>query len=112
MNRFNHSETLQQRIYFLKQEQALALDDLQKQLRISYEYLQPANLIKNTFHSVVESPDLKMSLLSTAVGLASGYLSKRLFVGPSHSPVKKLLGFILQYAMTKLVAKETENVVS
>jgi hypothetical protein len=70
------------------------------------------NLIKSTFKEAVESPDLKDNIINTSVGLATGYLSKLLFVNVSHSPIRKLLGIALQFGITQIVAKNPEAVKS
>lgn len=39
--------------------------------------LQPKNLLRNTFSSLVETPELKKILLNTAIGFAVGFLTKK-----------------------------------
>ena len=61
--------------------------------------LQPINLIKNSFKSIISSPDLKDNIIDTSIGLAAGLLSKAIIIGTSHNPIKKLLGTVLQAGM-------------
>lgn len=85
---------------------------LKQQFHLAYESIKPMNLIKSTFKEAVESPELKDNIINTSVGLATGYLSKLLFVNVSHSPVRKLLGIALQFGITQVVAKNPEAVKS
>jgi hypothetical protein len=39
------------------------------------------------------------------IGLAAGYLSKALIIGRSHSPLKNLLGSVIQLGITRIVSK-------
>ena len=79
---------------------------------LAYESVKPINLIKNTFREVAESRDLSDNIISTAAGLTAGYLSKALFVGVSHNPLKRLLGTVLMYGVTNLVARHPDAVKS
>ena len=78
--------------------------------RIAYERVKPINLIKSTFKELVEFQDLSDNIISTAVGLTVGYLSKTLLVGESNSPLKRLLGTVLMYGVTNLIAKHPNAV--
>jgi hypothetical protein len=85
---------------------------LKEQFQLTYESLKPVNLIKSTFQEVVASQDLKDNLLNTSIGLTAGYLSKVLFEGTTHNPVKKLLGSALMFGITNAVAKNPEAIKS
>jgi hypothetical protein len=52
---------------------------------------------------------LKSTLVSNAIGLTTGYLSKKIVLGASHNPVKKILGNVLQFIITNVVAKKTNT---
>jgi len=85
---------------------------LKENFGIAYESIKPINLIKSTLNEIAASQDLKDNFLNTAVGLTAGYLSKTLFVGVSHNPLKRLLGTVLMYGITNLVAKHPETIKS
>ena len=105
-------EQLKQRIAELTIQQAHDGRLLKEQFHASIEALKPANLIKNTFNELKEEPDFKDDLLSAAMGIASGYISKKLVVGNSHNPVKQILGMLLQVAITSLVSKNGDSIKS
>jgi len=62
--------------------------------------------MKEVFVTVEE----KESLLTTTIGIAAGYLVKKIFVGKSKNPGKLLIGNILMFGVTNLVARHPETV--
>ena len=74
--------------------------------------MKPINLIKSTFKEIAASQEIKEDLFNTTVGLTAGYISKVLFEGVSHSPMRKLMGTVLMFGITNVVAKHPETVKS
>ena len=112
MQKISSTTGLREAILQLESRQAEEMKMLKKQFHFVYESIKPVNLIKTAFKEVVESRDLKNNILNTSVGLAAGYISKILFEGTSKGPVKKLLGSILMFGITNIVAKNPEPVKS
>jgi hypothetical protein len=112
MQKINSAAALRDAIAQLEITHAEEGKMLKQQFHLAYESIKPLNLIKSTFKEAVESPDLKDNIINTSVGLATGYLSKLLFVNVSHNPVRKLLGVALQFGITQMVAKNPEAVKS
>jgi hypothetical protein len=83
---------------------------LKQHFNAAYESIQPINIIKSTFNQVASSDELKDNMLNTAVGLAIGYASEKLFENVSHSPWKKLIGTAILFGITNIVAKNPEKV--
>lgn len=94
----------------LEDKQAKEWPILKAEALKTFDGLKPANFIKNSFKEVVASNEIKESLLVSAVGLGAGYASKALIVGNSTHPLKKLLGTLVQLALTKLVTKNPDTV--
>ena len=105
MEKINSAIGLRNAILQLESKQAEEVKTLKEQIHASYESMKPINLIKSTFHQIAESEDLKDNILNTSLGFATGYLSKILFQGASHSPLRKLLGTALMFGVTNVVAK-------
>jgi hypothetical protein len=108
MEKINSTALLKAAIVALETQQNNEGKILKEQYMAAYESIKPVNLIKNTFREVTASPDLKDELFNTSIGLAAGYLSKMLFQGASHSPVRKLFGTVLMFGITNAVAKHPE----
>lgn len=86
-------------------EQAEKLKLLKEQFHLTYESFKPANLIANTLNDIAKSPYLIDNILGTVMGLVTGFYSQRLILNPAGNKLKKLLGVVLQFGVTNLVAQ-------
>jgi len=112
MNRKNKMAALKEEIIFLQDQQTLELILLEEHFRQIAESLKPINLLKSTLKETITAPQLKENAVSTTIGLAAGYLSKLLFINVSRNPLIKILGTVLQFTFTKMVAKNPEGIKS
>jgi len=103
---------LKNAIQILEAEQADRGQLLKEQFHITYESLKPANLFRSTLHDISTSPYLIENIVGTVLGLATGYLSKKLVVGASVNGLRKLFGSILQFGITNYVAQHPEAIKS
>jgi hypothetical protein len=51
-------------------------------------------------------------MLTTAISLAIGFVSKKIIVRNEDGPLKKILGTVLQIGITNLVSKNTDQIKS
>lgn len=112
MDNLDSIEKLKQAIALAEIKQASDKELLKEQFKITYANLSPANLIKNTFNELTHSDEFKEDVLDTAIGIATGYLSKKVIIGNTHNPIKQLFGVVLQMAVTNLVTNHTETIKS
>lgn len=101
---------LQDAIELLEDEQAVKRELLKEQLNITFESLKPLNLIRNAFKDITSLPNLSENVLGSAIGLTSGYLSKKIFIGTSGNIIRKLIGLILQFGITNIVSRHPEAI--
>lgn len=106
----SNSDSLKESILVLERKQELELASIKEQLYVTYESVKPVNIIKNSLKEIISSPGLKGSILNNIVGLASGYFSRKLLLGNSHNPIKKVLGAFLQFAVTNVVTNHSEGI--
>ncbi|HRD06624.1 MAG: hypothetical protein U0V54_12105 [Saprospiraceae bacterium] len=66
--------------------------------------LKPSHFVAATFDELAK-PQIKEKLVSSALTLLAGYLTRKWIVGKSNSPVRKTLGFLMQALVSKLLAK-------
>ena len=111
MKKTNHTVTLKEAIALLKRKQEHELIELKDQYFHTYESLKPVNLIKKAFGHVANSSEFRTNVVSNVIGLATGYLSKKVLIGSTHSPVKRILGTLLQFVITNAVSKRTEKTI-
>lgn len=105
----NATQTLDDRIALLESKKSNEFYLLKEQWQTTYESLKPVNLIKSTFRDVASSPEIKSHLVGNLIGLGTGYLSKKIMFGGTHNPIKKIIGTILQFAVSNFVGNKIET---
>ena len=75
-----------------------------------YESVQPINLIKHTVQGINASRELKGKLMTIAVGLAVGHLTRLIYQRSSKNPLKKLIGAVLQFRVANIITGKPEAV--
>jgi hypothetical protein len=94
----------------IEQEQNRLL--LKEEFKNTFEALRPVNLFKNTFQEITESPDFKNNLIDSIIGIATGFISKKIIVGNTHNPFKQIMGVLLQLTITSMVTKNADAIKS
>jgi len=112
MENIGSSESLKKAIQLLEVAQEAKGKLLGLHFRSTYESLKPTSLIKSTLKDVTSSPYLIENIVVTLLGLASGYVSKKLVVGTSANIFRKLIGSVVQFGITNIVAQHPEAVSS
>ncbi|HKC69771.1 MAG TPA: hypothetical protein VKG26_16145 [Bacteroidia bacterium] len=106
----NETELLNEKIISLENRRVHELTLLKEHLYHMHEELKPVNFIKNTLKEITASPEIKNTLLDNAMGLITGFISKKIIVGSTHNPIKNLLGNILQFAVANMVSKHSDTI--
>ena len=101
---------LKNAIQILEFEQNLKGKILKEQFYLVYENFKPVNLLTGTLKDIVKSPYLIDNILGTAMGLATGYLSKKIFIGASGNKIKKIIGSILQFGITNVITQNSDSI--
>jgi len=112
MQTINNTADLKDAIQLLEVEQAASGQILKEQFYLTYESLKPVNLFKSTLSEAASSPFLLDNIISTVVGLSTGYLSRKIVVGASGNVLRKLIGSVLQLGVTNTVRQNPETVKS
>jgi hypothetical protein len=103
---------LKNAIQSLEAEKAMSEQQLKNQFNQIKENFKPVNLIRNTINELTTEPTLIDKLISTTMGLAGGYLSKKKVVGTSHKLIRKIFGSLMEFGVTTLVAQNPETIKS
>ena len=84
--------------------------ELKQTVRDTLEGLKPANLVKTAFNKVATSPHIQENIVDSTLGMAAGFLSKKILVGRSKNPIKKFLGSVAQYGVTNVVTNHPSGI--
>ena len=113
MENITTSIELKNAIQRLKVEQTIEEQLLKEQFYFTYESLKPINLLRSTIYDITTSPHLIDSILGTATGLATGYLSRKIMmIGASGNLFRKLLGSVMQLGVTNVVSQNPDKIKS
>lgn len=110
MEKIKTTADLKEAILKLEVKQQIELEEMKEKIHLTLESLKPVNLVKNTLKELTSSPYLVENLLTTSMALASGYFAKKATVGSSESPFRKIMGTLLQFGVTNIVAKHAEEI--
>lgn len=99
-------EQLDHKIAALKELEKQQLLELRQLAQGLIHHLSPVNLLKETVQKVTASPDLRLSVMDTALGIGAGILGKKLFVGGSSNLLKKTGGLALEFLVSNFVRKQ------
>ncbi len=97
-------------IQILETEQDIKAQLIKEQIILAHDSIKPINLLKSTVNDFITSPYLIDNILGGAVGLATGYLSKKIVIGASGNLFRKLLGVVMQFGVTNAVAQHPEGI--
>ncbi|NDP28750.1 MAG: hypothetical protein GZ087_15215 [Flavobacterium sp.] len=110
MKNKNETDALNHLIFAQEVKRANDLEQLKNQFHVVYESVKPINLVKNLFHEVTASPEIKNNLVGNAIGLGTGFLTKSILLGTSHNPIKKVLGIVFEFAVANIVSKHSDGI--
>jgi len=105
MQNITSVEELKNAIQSLEVEQADKKNLLKEQFHTTVGSFKPANLIASTLNDIEKSPYLIENILGAAVGLVTGFYSNKLIFNARGNKLKKLMGVVLQFGVTNLVAR-------
>src|SRR5688572_2753551 len=106
MKKIKNADELKEVIAELEKKKDIDEAAMKYQFQETYETYKPANILKNTLSEVSASPKFRHNLLNVGLGLAAGYLSRRLMVGRQAGLLKRVIGTAVQFGVTTLIAKK------
>jgi hypothetical protein len=112
MQNINSSASLRNAISLLEAEQEIKGQLLKDQFLLTVDSMRPVNVLKSTLRDISSSPKLIDNILGLTMGITSGFLTNKIFVGASGNLVRKLLGSVLQFGVTNAVAQHPETLKS
>ena len=108
MEKQTAAEALKESIRLLEIRQEQEGEELKAQFKATYESLKLVNIVKSSIKDITESVEIKNSLFESIVSVLSGYVTKKLMISSKSNPFMKIVGLVLQFGVTNLVAKNAE----
>jgi len=78
---------------------------LKKDFQSALKNLNPFNILKGTLEKATSTPLLFDNIIGTTLGLATGFLTKKIIIGKSHNKLKVLLGSIIEYGVLNFIGQ-------
>ena len=112
MGKITNAKALNEAIIELEKQKTSQWLILKEDAGIVYENLKPINVIKRTINDLSSSEGLIENIISSLVGISSGFVSRKIVVGKSTSIFRNIFGTILQTAITNLIIRHPEMIKS
>ena len=106
MKKIDEQSLLLEKISALKLQQAVELEDLKHQMRITYNSIQPLNLIKSTLHELISSVDVQADLVTGAGNVLTGLVSKNPLLATFQKPINKIINTLLRAIINRFSPKK------
>lgn len=103
---------LKDAIRVLEAEQASRGKLLKEHLSLVYESLLPVNILRKALKKFFGKSELIDDFAGSAMGMASGLLLKKIFIGKSGNALRKLIGSLIQMGISNLVTKNSDLIKS
>ena len=110
MNKPKATELLEERIKLLETQQAEARQAFRQQLAETGNSLRPSSIIRNMVSGSASDEEVKAPFLDSAIGLATGFVAKKLLLGSVHNPITKIAANLIQAGVSAYVAKHPEAI--
>ncbi len=106
MSTVHHTEELTTMIRSLEEKRTNELNELKAQLHLTGESMKPINLIKSAANELTGNKNVKSYLLQAGVGLAIGFLTKKLAEDSKVNRNSKLIGNMAEMGLNNLTANQ------
>jgi hypothetical protein len=101
--RISNATELNNAIHLLENELNQQKQLVTDQVNVIYEDFKPVNVVRDLFREVVSSDEFRSNVITAAIGISTGYITKKLMVGKSRNLMKALGGNLLQYGIANLI---------
>lgn len=109
MKTLKQTDILDNKIAALKLRRDTEFMELKQQYFVVHHSFTITNIVQQGVTEFYNKATNKDNLLSTVTSVLGGYLSKKIVVGDSNNPFKQVLGYGIQFAVTKLLSKFTNK---
>jgi len=108
MENINSVVLLKKAIINLEQKKLEQARLIRQQFNTIKENLKPVNIIRNTLDEVRSSSKIRSNIFGALIGFSAGYFTKKVVIGKTGNPFRRLLGNLIQLGVTAVVAKKPD----
>ena len=108
--KITNARQLKEAIILLEAHEKFQKEVVIEQFHDIYNGLKPANIIRNAFHKMTDSPGIANRIIGTTVGIGAGLLSKKILIGKSTNIFKRVFGTLLELVVANAVAKNADGI--
>jgi hypothetical protein len=112
MRKITSVAELKNAIHILEEERTVKEQAMKEQFFLTYESFKPAKLLGSTLKEMIASPYFVENILDTGIGLATGYMSRKIVVGASSNIIRKFIGYAVQAGVSNFVSKHPGTIKS
>lgn len=112
MEKSEATASLRELILLKEAENNIEAKQLKEHFHLAYESFKPLNIIKSLFKETISDPDIKTQAINSAIGMATGFVAKKMVVGGSNNIINKLLGIAVEIIVAKKVTNNAEEIKS
>jgi hypothetical protein len=107
MQKVSSTSELKEAIARLEYKQKEQWLDLKENIGFAFDSLKPINLIKATYREFLSTPHMAENIVGSTVGLASGFVTKKLIVRKSGNIFRNFAGGLAQMFIANFVARHS-----
>lgn len=110
MQKVTSTSELKEAIARLEYKQKEQWIDLKDNIGIAFESLKPINLIKSTYREFMSTPHVAENIVGSTVGLASGFITKKLIVRKSGNVLRNFAGGLAQMFISNFISRHSGTI--
>lgn len=109
MRKLTAAQELKKSILALEKQQIFEGNLLKEQLSVTYESIKPLTVLRKMINDIAQPSEIKETIFQTVTGLLTGYLTRKLIVRSSKSPLLRLVGIAVEYGVTNFVINHADT---
>lgn len=112
MENIQNAADLKAAIAELTIQRATDLFLLKEEFLVTKEKFKLSNIIKSGFKEVTSTPNIATNIMNAAVGLTTGFVTKKILIGKTINPLKKMLGMLMEVFVANKVMSNADTLKS
>ncbi len=108
MENIQNTADLKDAIAKLTIQQATDLFLFKEEFQVTKEKFKLSNIIRSGFKEVTSTSNIATDIMNAAVGLTTGFVTKKILIGKTINPVKNLLGMLMELFVANKVMSNAD----